>query len=60
MDKGTASLIGSLILGRPWLWPNEWGEPKDPIHAAVKVAGSEEGRKRINALLDYFLAFYQS
>ena len=59
MDKQTASLIGSLILGRPWQWPDSWGPPKDGIHVAVMVLGSEEGRKRINFLLDYCGAFYQ-
>ena len=59
MDTGTASLIGSLLLGRPWQWSDNWGPPKDQIHVAVMVLGSEEGRKRINFLLDYCVAFYQ-
>ena len=58
MDKRTASLIGSLLLGRSWGWPNDWGEPKDEIHVAVIVLGSEEGRRRINSLLDYLGTFY--
>ena len=59
MDTGTASLIGSLLLGHPWQWPDNWGPPKDQLHMAVMVLGSEEGRKRINSLLDYCVAFYQ-
>ena len=58
MDKQTASLIGSFLLGRPWQWSDNWGPPKDQIHVAVMVLGSEEGRRRINALLDYLGTFY--
>lgn len=58
MDKQTASLIGSLLLGRPWQWPDGWVAPKDEIHVAIMALGSEEGRRRINSLLDYLGTFY--
>ncbi len=60
MDTGTASLIGSLLLGRPWQWPDNWGPPKDEIHVVVMVASSQEGRGRLLSFLDYLTTFYRS
>ncbi len=59
MDKQTASLIGSLILGRPWQWPDDWGEPKSEIHVVVIVASSQEGKARLLSFLDYLTTFYR-
>ena len=59
MDKQTASLIGSLLLGRPWQWPDNWEEPRDEIHVAVMVLSSQEGRHRILSFLDYLTTFYR-
>ena len=58
MDKQTASLIGSLILGREWHWPDNWVEPKDELHVAIMVLSSQEGRQRILSFLDYLTTFY--